>query len=220
NLPSGQTAGSPLWFISITVSGFQPRVFPLPADATTCGSAGNITLSTNSKFGRICLISLGTVILQPLSAPLGRATLAGSIFGSNGRPLDGASLVLIDSSGHSHTRVSGTDCDGHPIGGVATGFYCVQDSTGDTAGSFVNDALGLPTGSAKLAVVNNTLVNCSPAIGPPGAPGTTCGVVPAFASLSLSGGVVNGQDLSLGNKTTPASVLTSATSANAFGYVL
>src|SRR5207248_10366450 len=139
----------------------------------------------------VCSIWLGTVSLQPLSAPSGRGTIAGSVFASNGQPLDGATVVVTDASGLVHTRTSGTNCDGNPIGGAApTGFYCVADSTGDRvgtpgplAGGGSNDGLGLPIGPASIVVVNNTLVGC-PA---PPAPatsnaGATCALLPAHVS--------------------------------------
>jgi len=104
-------AGAPLWNMVITAGGFVPVVIPITVDDSTP------TCSLND--GRICLISFGTVNLQPLSAPAGRGTIAGSVFASNGQPLDGATIVLTDASGLVHTRTSGTNCDRAPIGGAA-----------------------------------------------------------------------------------------------------
>jgi len=132
-IPGLPAPGTALWYMVITAAGFQPAVIPLVADATTppCTIDAQVP-PVNVNAGRVCLISIGTVNLVPLSAPAGRGTIAGSIFGSNGSPLDGATVAVIDASGLTHTRISGTRCDGSPVGGaVPTGFYCVEDSTGD-----------------------------------------------------------------------------------------
>ena len=169
-------AGTPLWFMVITAGGFEPRVITLQ-NGTGGGSLDDSTPPCSLNDGRICLISLGTINLRPLSAPAGRGTIAGSIFGSNGQPLDGAAVVLTDASGLVHTRISGSNCDGLAIGGaVPTGFYCFADAKGDIPGTlFTNDSLGLPVGPATITVVYDAPANCGTAAAPSVAAGTVCG---------------------------------------------
>jgi hypothetical protein len=223
----------------ITAAGFQPAVIPLVADASSAPCTIDATVPPiNPNAGRVCLISIGTVNLVPLSAPAGRGTIAGSIFGSNGLPLDGATVVVSDASGLVHTRISGTRCDGTPIGGaVPTGFYCVEDSTGDRPNApvqappaggplsspfgFVDDSLGLPVGPATVTVVNNTASNCIGTLGGGAVAGNPCGYLPATTTVSVAAGVVVGQDITLQNKFAPAAgVVAGAAGTFAFGYVV
>jgi len=174
----GPIAGAPLYNMVITAAGFVPVVVPISVDWRACNPGG----ATNF----ICLISMGTINLTPLSASAGRGTIAGSVFAPNGQPLDGAVVVLTDASGLVHTRISGTDCDGRlvaPLGSPPTGFYCFADSVGDkpnppvssppglvvgaatqaaptaSPNGFVNDSLGLPVGPATVTVVYDVGAN-------------------------------------------------------------
>jgi hypothetical protein len=130
----GPAQGQPFYNMVITAAGFVPVVIPILADAgTACTPLGAPPLSGATN-GIVCLISMGTVNMTPLSASAGRGTIAGSIFAPNGQPLDGAIVVATDASGIVHTRISGTDCDGRlvaPIGSPPTGFYCFSESQGD-----------------------------------------------------------------------------------------
>jgi hypothetical protein len=85
NIPGGPAAGSSLWNMVITAGGFVPVVLPLTADDSTP------SCSLNDQ--RICLISMGTINLQPLSAPTGLCTIAGTCIASRGQTLYGASEV-------------------------------------------------------------------------------------------------------------------------------
>jgi len=59
----------------ITAGGFVPAVIPLNADANTppCSTAPlNPVPAAGDPTGHVCLISMGTINMQPLSAPAGR----------------------------------------------------------------------------------------------------------------------------------------------------
>jgi hypothetical protein len=226
------------WSLIVSAPGFTPRAFgALPADDATAPNCGIVGLPgqppvspTPGRDG--CLISLGTIQLQPLAAPAGRGVVSGTVFGTNGQPLDGAAVVLIDAAGNVHTRISGTDCNGVllNVGGLVslqTGFYCFSDSTpelyprptaipaGALSTIFQNDGLGLPVGPARIVVINNTPANCVAG----GGPGTACGFLPAFVSVNVVAAAVTGQDLTLANKFAPA-LAPPAGTAGAFGYVV
>src|SRR6185503_21137183 len=93
---------------------------------------------------------------------------------------------------------------------VQTGFYCVQDSTGDQPpaavppnppgflGGGTNNGLGLPSGSARIVVIDNTFVNC-----PDGSPGSVCGFQPAAQNVSIAAGAVATGIVALQNKLAP-----------------
>jgi hypothetical protein len=124
-------------------------------------------------------------------------------------------VILTDTSGSVHTRVSGTTCAAEAaVSNPGTGFFCFADS--DPLNSPANDGLGLPVGPAAMAVLSNGVLNC----GPSGsvAAGLPCGYFPATVTINVSAGAVVGQDIVLENKFAPAVAPSSA--AGTFGYVV
>jgi hypothetical protein len=198
------------WNMVITAPGFLPVTIPaLPTDGQ-----GACPLGDPDPQRAGCLISIGQQSLQPLAAVAGRGTVAGSLFGSDGRPLDNATLTLKDISGNVHTRVSGSNCiNGNVVSLPGTGFFCFDDSS-----PTVEDGTGLPVGPAIITVVNNTPANCGIAPVTSVGPGAVCGFLPATVTVNVAAATVTGQDITLQNKFAPAPPAPAG--AGAFGYVV